>query len=326
MNRRHLMGVSTGVVGGLAVTALGEVAAADAALAGSRRPLDYSQDGSGDDTAPYTPPEDLMRDHGVLKRVLLIYREAVRRIETSAPVPKQELHAAADIIRHYVEGYHEMLEERYVFPKLRETMPKTIVTLYIQHGKGHVLTDRILEATTSARTAYSREERHRLARDLEMFVRMYEVHEAREDTIIFPAFRKITPAKAFIEQGSRFMDEGERRFARQGGFEGIVDMTADIEKRLGIYDLDKFTARVKDDRDERFGKHGERGEHDGRAEHDGGGRHDERVVDDRSGEGDERPGDRDRGRDRYVRERYVRERYIRDGGRVDDDEHVSDDA
>ena len=28
-----------------------------------------------------SPPEDLMREHGVLKRILLIYMEAIRRIE-----------------------------------------------------------------------------------------------------------------------------------------------------------------------------------------------------------------------------------------------------
>ena len=30
-----------------------------------------------------SPPEDLMREHGILKRVLLVYEEAIRRIDTN---------------------------------------------------------------------------------------------------------------------------------------------------------------------------------------------------------------------------------------------------
>ena len=35
-----------------------------------------------------SPAEDLMREHGVLKRVLLIYEEAIRRIDTNAILPR----------------------------------------------------------------------------------------------------------------------------------------------------------------------------------------------------------------------------------------------
>jgi hypothetical protein len=33
------------------------------------------------------PPEDLMREHGVLKRVLLVYREVIRRVDAHEEVP-----------------------------------------------------------------------------------------------------------------------------------------------------------------------------------------------------------------------------------------------
>src|SRR5262245_59487075 len=68
---------------------------------------------------PVTPPEDLMREHGVLKRLLLVYREVIRRVASGDQLPAQELHAAARIVREFVEDYHEKLEERYVFPRLR---------------------------------------------------------------------------------------------------------------------------------------------------------------------------------------------------------------
>src|SRR5207249_9370689 len=43
------------------------------------------------------PPEDLMREHGVLKRVLLIYGEALRRLDAKQDFPPDALADAAGI-------------------------------------------------------------------------------------------------------------------------------------------------------------------------------------------------------------------------------------
>ena len=72
------------------------------------------------------------------------------------------------------------------------------------------------------------------------FVRMYEPHEAREDTVVFPALRDVLPPKKFRELAETFEDEEHRRFG-PAGFEGVVGKVADIEKSLGIYDLSQFT-------------------------------------------------------------------------------------
>ncbi len=34
-----------------------------------------------------SPPEDLMREHGVLKRILLVYGEALRRMDANEDLP-----------------------------------------------------------------------------------------------------------------------------------------------------------------------------------------------------------------------------------------------
>ncbi|XVQ89965.1 hemerythrin domain-containing protein [Microbispora siamensis] len=189
--------------------------------------------------AEVTPPEDLMREHGVLKRLLLVYREGIRRIECGERAPAQSLNAAARIIRGFIEDYHEHLEEKYVFPRLRDAgrLTGTVSVLLLQHRRGRELTGRILAATrrtTGARAART------LVADMAAFVRMYEPHEAREDTVVFPAFREVVPAKEFLRLGEVFEDEEHRRFGPRG-FEGVVDQVADIEKALGIYDLSRFT-------------------------------------------------------------------------------------
>src|SRR5438046_7652352 len=66
------------------------------------------------------PPEDLMREHGVLKRVLLIYGEVLRRIDAKQDFPPEALAEAAGIIRSFVEDYPEKLEEDFLFPRFEQ--------------------------------------------------------------------------------------------------------------------------------------------------------------------------------------------------------------
>jgi len=58
----------------------------------------------GPASAGIPPDDDLMREHGVLKRVLLCYREMTSRIQAGQPVAAAELHGAALIIHDYDLG------------------------------------------------------------------------------------------------------------------------------------------------------------------------------------------------------------------------------
>ena len=60
-----------------------------------------------------------MREHGVLKRVLLVYEEGIRRIDAKQDVPPDAVRNSAGIIRTFIEDYHEKLEEDYLFPGLK---------------------------------------------------------------------------------------------------------------------------------------------------------------------------------------------------------------
>jgi hypothetical protein len=91
-----------------------------------------------------------------------------------------------------------------------------------------VLTDRVLAATTG-RAVPDQLARQALVQGMLAFVRMYEPHEARDDTVVFPALRDMVPAKEFRDLAETFEDEEHRRFG-QAGFQGVVDKVADIEK------------------------------------------------------------------------------------------------
>jgi len=192
--------------------------------------------GAPEDVAP---PEDLMREHGVLNRILLIYDESARRLDAEHTLPADALAKSADLIRRFIEHYHEKLEEDFLFPRFEKAgkLVDLVATLRRQHEAGRTVTATILRL---AATAPSGDDRHRLADALRAFIRMYRPHEAREDTVLFPAFRTIVSAKEFHDLGERFEGEEHERFGNEG-FEGVVAQVADLERAFGIFELNQFT-------------------------------------------------------------------------------------
>jgi len=188
--------------------------------------------------------DDLMREHGVLKRVLLCYREMTARIQAGGPLDASDLQDAALIIHDYIEGFHEGLEEGYVFPRLISAgrLTGTVSTLLVQHARGRVITQFLLRQATASGVA-SPGTRAQLAAAMQAFDRMYQPHEAREDTVIFPAFRKIVPAGELASLGQHFADLEHQQFGTDE-FTKMVGRVTSIEQNLGIYDLTQFTPQV----------------------------------------------------------------------------------
>ena len=65
--------------------------------------------------------EDLMREHGVLRRALIVYSESAPQLRRGPrTVPPDALRQTALLFRRFGEAYHEkMLEEPYIFPAVR---------------------------------------------------------------------------------------------------------------------------------------------------------------------------------------------------------------
>lgn len=188
--------------------------------------------------------EDLMREHGVLNRVLLVYEEGLRRLRDKEAVPPEVFHRTATLVRKFVEDYHENLEEKFIFPEFekRGKQAELVKVLRKQHEAGRAVTDVVLRLATGERFR-KEDSRKELASAVRAFVRMYRPHEAREDTVLFPALNKLLPAKRLKELGEQFEKEEDRLFGEEG-FEKTVDQVAAIEKQLGIYDLDQFTPKL----------------------------------------------------------------------------------
>jgi hemerythrin-like domain-containing protein len=141
----------------------------------------------------------------------------------------------AKIVRGFVEDYHERLEEEFVFPRLEAAGREVelVAILRRQHERGRAATDEIMRLAAAAPGA-------QLAARLRAFSRMYRPHAAREDTVLFPAFRALLGGEAYRELGEQFEDREHRLFG-EGGFARTVAEVAALERALDIHDLAAFT-------------------------------------------------------------------------------------
>src|SRR5438552_4822219 len=122
-HRRQFLVASTG----LGVAALGPVAGL---VRGDDKPKGEPEEVGA--------AEDLMREHGVLNRILLVYEEGLRRLRVKEDVPPDVFHKPALMVRKFVEDYHEKLEENFIFPEFekRKKLVDLVKVLREQHQAG----------------------------------------------------------------------------------------------------------------------------------------------------------------------------------------------
>lgn len=191
-----------------------------------------------------TAVEDLMREHGVLRRALLVYSEAALRLrKNAADISPAALQRTAKLFRAFGEEYHEKkLEEAFIFPRVKErgsgVAAKYPDILTAQHDRGRQITDYIISVTGSAKIGA---EASSFADTLDAFVRMYEHHAAREDTIVFPAWKGVLSPAEYDELNDKFEEIEQEQFG-EDGFEDAAKQIGEIEASLAIDDISKFTS------------------------------------------------------------------------------------
>jgi hemerythrin-like domain-containing protein len=205
--------------------------------AGSTHGAEHAKAGEGEEEV--TPAEDLMREHGVLRRVMYLYDEASMRLDAQREVPLDALASGAGIIRHVIEDYHEKLEENFLFPRFEKAGKLADLTAVLrqQHQVGRTLTDQIVAL---AKAPLADTDRAKLASVLRSFNHMYRAHAAREDTVLFPEIRGLVGAKEYAELGEEFEDK-EKQMLGDHGFERSVADVAKLEEAFGVADLAKLT-------------------------------------------------------------------------------------
>jgi len=217
------------LVGTIGVAVGGGTAAAITAAADASRTSNPRQP---------SPGEQLMVEHGVLKRILLAYRAINKRLSAGRPPAATTVTSAAQIISDYVEGFHEGLEEGYIFPRIRSQQPQLVDVLLEQHDRGRHLTAAIIQVSSGSLSKPT--EQQQLQQLLTAFVDMYEPHEAWEDTVAYPALQAETDPVTLNRLADRFNELAVDQFGPDP-LAQVLTRVAAVETSLGIHDLAAFT-------------------------------------------------------------------------------------
>jgi hemerythrin-like domain-containing protein len=213
------------------------------AVAGEAPKKPEGEETGGEGGEGVSATEDLMREHGILRRTLIVYSELSERLRThSGKIDPAALADAAKLFREFGEDYHEhTLEEQYVFPEVRAASgpnEKLVEVLLAQHQRGREITDYLQRVAARGQIGGDAEP---LAAALAAMVRMYNPHAAWEDTIIFPAWKKTQSRERLDELAEKFEEIEHERFGKDG-FNEALERISRVEQVLGLADLAAYTA------------------------------------------------------------------------------------
>ncbi|MBN9091528.1 MAG: hemerythrin domain-containing protein [Reyranella sp.] len=188
-----------------------------------------------------TATERLMRDSGLLLRILAIYDAGGRRLGGGEDIEPTIFTQAAETMRDFVHGYHEKQQDEYVFARFKKSgrMVELIDVLQAQHAAGRKLTDRILELAPRSAT---KNERQAMIEAMQASSVLYRPHVARELTDVWPALRTLLTPNEFDELGT-ILEKDEVEKLGKDSFDKMAKKVEALEKRIGINDISQFTPK-----------------------------------------------------------------------------------
>jgi hypothetical protein len=153
MGRRGAVALAAALAADIVVRVGDLILPADAAANAKKSSAKKKEDESGEDVSA---TEDMMREHGVLRRTLIVYSELSNRLRGGGgQIEPSALADAAKLFQEFGEQYHErMLEEQYVFPEVRKAggpNERLVEVLLAQHRRGREITDYLYRMGSSGR-------------------------------------------------------------------------------------------------------------------------------------------------------------------------------
>ena len=188
-----------------------------------------------------TATERLMRDSGVLLRILSIYDAGGRRLGGGEDIEPAIFTQAAEAMRDFVHGYHEKQEDELVFARFKKAgrMVELVDIMTAQHSAGRKLTERVLELAPKSAT---KNERQEMIDAMQASIVLYRPHVARELTDVWPTLRTLLTPNEYDELSAALEKDEAEKLGKEG-FDKTAKKVEALEKRIGINDLSQFTPK-----------------------------------------------------------------------------------
>lgn len=188
-----------------------------------------------------SPIEILMSGHSVLRRGMMIYEEYMRRMEIGEEFNPELIRQTVDIIDAVIMNFHDPIEHTFIFPKFKEAdfLSEMCDILKIQHGKSRELQEIILKHLDKIN---EEESKKIIINAMKKIISVLRAHIEREETEMFPYFKDVVTSHEFYELGEKLHKMAVEKWGERL-YGSAVDTINNIEKALGINDLDSFTPK-----------------------------------------------------------------------------------
>ena len=179
-------------------------------------------------SGPIPPPEDLFREHAVLRRILIVLDECTRITRLGGRYDPRIVVHATQLFAHFGAGYHARSEERFIFPLFRSTeLAGVVENLKREHALATQYVERIMGLAQLG-------DQKTMAQVMPEFTWMYRRHAAHEDIAVFANLRGMfSTSRQFHELGER-MEDFEHKVLGYDGFEQALAHLYEIERPLGL--------------------------------------------------------------------------------------------
>ena len=160
--------------------------------------------------------------HDTVHRILQIYQALNKRLNRGE-FPQRQLAQTVDIAERFIHEHHEIIEERFLFPVLKEAKkrPDLVVKLSKHHDEARTITTQLRKLVAEKQD--DQQSLTKIANLLKKFVALYTSHEAQEAAELMPEIRALLSAGAV----AGFSDMLETA-------KGILPQIDELEKELEI--------------------------------------------------------------------------------------------
>src|SRR5512136_43627 len=141
------------------------------------------------------PTEDLMNEHRVIERMLVIVQRAADRLEDGQAVEADVFTGAVDFFKNFADRCHHGKEEKLLFEKLIERgMSRTegpIAVMLREHDLGRAYVREIGELSSKGFDAGSKAG---LIENGRAYAKLLHQHIQKEDRVLYPTANRILTA------------------------------------------------------------------------------------------------------------------------------------
>lgn len=185
--------------------------------------------------------QDLMYEHSILVRILLIFEELIKKdIIFLENHNFRYINLLTKIIKIYIENHHEKMEEKYIFPQIRFNK-KIVTNLIIQHRLSNIITNKLILLTLNKHIYLKNI--NKIIELLKLYITLYRKHENIENTEIFPEFLKNISKEKYKKYGEE-MEKHEKKILKNLKVKHFIKFIEYVEKQLNISNISLFTNKI----------------------------------------------------------------------------------